>query len=60
MSLYDSSKGVWEEEQLVTSRDDMFRAEDKEFLQAVAEGGPIHCSVEEARKSVEIIAAAQS
>jgi len=60
VSLYDSSKGVWEEEQLVTSRDDMFRAEDKEFLQAVAEGGPIHCSVEEARKSVEIIAAAQS
>jgi predicted dehydrogenase len=59
VSLYDSSKGVWEEEHLVTSRDDMFRAEDKEFLQAVAEGGPIHCSVEEARKSVEIIAAAQ-
>jgi predicted dehydrogenase len=60
VSVYESPKGVWEEETLVTSRDDMFRVEDKEFLQAVAEGGPIHCSVEEARKSLEVILAAQS
>jgi len=60
LSVYEASKGRWEDELLATERDDMFRAEDREFLQAVAEGGPITCSVEEARKSVEVILAAQS
>ena len=60
VSLYDVSRGVWEHEELATDRDDMFRAEDAEFLRAVAEDLPISCSVTEARKSVEVIVAARA
>ena len=35
----------------------MFRAEDREFLQAVADDLPIRCTVAEARKSVEVVLA---
>jgi predicted dehydrogenase len=59
LSLFDAAKGDWEREELVTERDDMFRAEDKEFLQAVAEDRPIRCTLEEARKSVEVIQSTQ-
>jgi hypothetical protein len=37
----------------------MFRAEDREFLQAVAEGRPITCTIAEGRKSVEVVVAAR-
>jgi hypothetical protein len=47
------------QEELVTDRDDMFRAEDREFLEAVAEDKPIACTIAEARKSVEVVAAAR-
>jgi hypothetical protein len=43
-----------------TQRDDMFRAEDREFLQCVAEDKPINCTISEGRKSVEVIEIAQS
>jgi hypothetical protein len=33
----------------------MFRAEDREFLEAVAEDKPIRCTVAEGRKSVEAV-----
>jgi hypothetical protein len=33
----------------------MFRAEDREFLQAVAENKPVSCTIAEARKSVEVV-----
>jgi predicted dehydrogenase len=58
VSVYDSCKGAWEHEELATDRDDMFRAEDREFLEAVAEDGPIQCTIAEARKANEAIAAA--
>jgi predicted dehydrogenase len=60
VSLYEAASKAWLHEDLTTDRDDMFRAEDQEFLQCVAEGRPIRCTVAEARKSVEIVAAAQS
>jgi hypothetical protein len=50
----------WEVEELITDRDDMFRAEDREFLEAVAEDRPIRCTIAEGRKSVEVVLAAQS
>jgi predicted dehydrogenase len=57
--VYEAARGTWEQEELDTDRDDMFRAEDREFLQAVAEDKPIACTVEEARRSVEVVLAAQ-
>ena len=58
VSIYEAAKGEWEREELVTDRDDMFRAEDREFLQAVAEDGPIMCTIAEGFKSVRVVAAA--
>ena len=60
VSVYDASRRIWEHEELDTERDDMFRAEDREFLQAVAEDKPIRCTIAEGRKSVEVIEIAQS
>jgi|WetSurMetagenome_2_1015567.scaffolds.fasta_scaffold12509_2 predicted dehydrogenase len=55
VSIYEAAKAAWEHEDLVTDRDDMFRAEDREFLQAVADDLPIRCTIAEARKSVEVV-----
>jgi predicted dehydrogenase len=59
VSVYEADKNHWEAEDMATDRDDMFRAEDQEFLQAVAEDLPIRCTLAEARKSVEVELAAQ-
>ncbi len=55
VSTYEAGRGRWEEEELITDRDDMFRAEDREFLQCVVEGKPVPCDVTEGRKSVEVV-----
>ncbi len=55
VSIYD---GAWTHEDLSTDRDDMFRAEDREFLEAVSGGRALSCTLDEARKSVDIVAAA--
>jgi len=59
ISLYEAARGSWNVEELTTDRDDMFRAEDREFLEAVAYDKPIRCSVAEGRKSVAAVCAAQ-
>jgi predicted dehydrogenase len=59
VSIYEAARGEWEAEDRDTDRDDMFRAEDREFLEAVAEDKPIRCTIAEGRKSVEAILAAQ-
>jgi predicted dehydrogenase len=59
ISVYEAARQTWEHEELITDRDDMFRAEDREFLQAVAEDKPIICTIAEARKSVEVVVAAR-
>jgi len=59
-SVFEASRGSWETETLLTDRDDMFRAEDREFLAAVAGGGKVSCPLAEARKSVEVVLAAMS
>ncbi len=58
VSVYEAERGVWEHEELATQRDDMFRAEDSEFLQAVADDRPIVCTIAEGLKSVEVVAQA--
>jgi predicted dehydrogenase len=55
ISLYEPTRGDWEVEQLATDRDDMFRAEDREFLEAVAEDKPIQCTIAEASKSLQAV-----
>jgi predicted dehydrogenase len=59
VSLYNAEIDMWKVEELTTDRDDMFRAEDREFLEAVAEDKPIRCTVAEGRKSVEAVFDAQ-
>jgi predicted dehydrogenase len=55
VSTYEAGQGRWEQEELITDRDDMFRAEDREFLRCVAEGRPVPCDIAEGRKSVEVV-----
>lgn len=59
ISLYDADRGEWKVEELTTDRDDMFRAEDREFLEAVAGDKPIRCTVAEGRKSMAAVFTAQ-
>lgn len=56
---FSAAQGEWQIEEMSTDRDDMFIAEDREFLQSVAEGKPIACTIAEARKSLEVVVAAQ-
>ncbi len=59
VSVYEAARGQWERKELTTDRDDMFRAEDREFLEAVADDKPIRCTIAEGRKSLEVVLAAQ-
>jgi predicted dehydrogenase len=59
VSLFDGDIGEWRAEELTTDRDDMFRAEDREFLEAVVGDTPIRCTVAEGRKSLEAVFAAR-
>src|SRR5690606_32917916 len=59
LSVYEARTRSWQTEEMATDRDDMFRAEDREFLEAVAEDRPVRCGIEEARESVAVVAAAQ-
>ena len=59
VSVYEAATDEWEHTELTTDRDDMFRAEDKEFLRAVAEDLPIVNDIREGAKSVEVVACAR-
>jgi len=56
VSVYETERRTWTHEELPTQRDAMFRAEDREFLEAVAADKPIVCTIAEGLKSVEIVA----
>ena len=58
-SLHEASRREWQTEELDTDRDDMFRAEDSEFLRACAGEGEVSVPVSEGRKAVEVMLAAQ-
>ena len=55
VSVYEGARATWETEELTTDRDDMFRAEDREFLQIIAQDLPVQCTIEEGIKSVEVV-----
>jgi predicted dehydrogenase len=59
VSTYEAKNGAWQVEELPTDRDDMFRAEDREFLEAVAGDKPIRCTIAEGRKSVAAVCLAR-
>lgn len=59
LSLYEAKRGEWHIEELNTDRDDMFRAEDKTFLDAVINRSSVPVDISEGRKAIEIILAAQ-
>lgn len=58
--LHNAAEGKWTAERLTTERDFMFRAEDAEFLEAVALDRPIRLDLAEACKSMRIVVEAQS
>lgn len=60
LSIYDVKNGSWRREEIPTERDDMFRAEDREFLECVAGDRAVRFGIPEARKSVEVVAMAQN
>lgn len=60
VSTFHAARGEWHIEEIATARDDMFVAENREFLQAVAEDKPIACTIAEARKSLEVVVTAQN
>ena len=45
----------WQKATLDMQRDDMFVAEDRAFLEAVASDGPVPCDIADAKRSVEVI-----
>ena len=55
LCLYDPEEEQWRQETIPTERDRMFRAEDQEFLEAIANGWPIRCTIEEGLKSLQVI-----
>ena len=59
VSIYAAKENKWQTTKMVTDRDDMFAAEDREFLEAVALDRHISCDIHEAAKSVRVIAQAQ-
>ncbi|MFC1677041.1 Gfo/Idh/MocA family protein [Planctomycetota bacterium] len=59
VSTYESQENSWQHEKIKTQRNDMFKAENTEFLRAVAEDLPIKCTIEQARKSLDVILAAK-
>lgn len=60
ISLAETARGEWTHREMAMDRDDMFGAEDKECLQAVAEDKPIAYSIEEALKSVQVVVTRQN
>ncbi len=59
VSIYEAARNDWQVEILKTDRDDMFRAENKDFLQAVVSRSAVPVDIAEGRKAVDVILSAQ-
>ncbi len=55
LAHYTEEAGEWITQEFATQRNDMFRNEDANFLQAILEDKSISCSIAEALKSIEVI-----
>lgn len=59
ISVYNQENQAWKVLHGATHRDDMFREEDHEFLEAIVSEREINCTIEEACLSLRVIEAAQ-
>jgi len=55
ISVFSKRSNKWMDFHGNTTRNDMFIAEDKEFLQAIVEDKPIICNIKEACKSLKVV-----
>ena len=60
LSVFDADANKWEKNTFDCARDDMFIAEDQEFLEAIIYDKPILCDIKEACKSMVVIESAQT
>jgi len=55
LSVWATDTKQWENNTFPTKRNDMFRDEDTEFLNAIIGNGQIVCTIDEALKSLSVI-----
>jgi len=55
LSCYNTDTRVWKQKTFATRRNDMFLAEDGEFLDAILGKCSIRCTVQEALRSLNVI-----
>jgi len=59
VSIYEASKRQWTHKQIKTDRDDMFRAENRVFLQACVERSSVPVDIDTGAMAVKVMLAAQ-
>lgn len=59
VSLYEAGTEEWDRQEIMTDRDDMFRDEDRAFLQAVETRGDVPVDIAAGRLAVQVMLAAQ-
>ena len=57
LSVYSRKDRQWRRETFPTARNDMFRDEDRDFLNAVCGDAPVECTIAEAVKSLKAVSA---
>ena len=55
LSVYKKSVGAWDIQKFKTERNDMFRDENREFLELALQNKPMKCDIDEASKSLVAI-----
>jgi predicted dehydrogenase len=55
ISIFEKGKNCWQSSEYVSSRNDMFIAEDSEFLNAIIEDTPVSIDLEEASKVIKVL-----
>jgi len=59
LSIYEAASKAWHHEEMETDRDDMFRAEDSDFLRAVESRSGVPVDIAAGKLVVEVMCAAQ-
>jgi len=55
VSVYEAATERWDRQTIATERNDMFAAEDRAFLQAVAGDGRVECDIHEGARSIAVV-----
>lgn len=59
VSIYEANKRQWTHKEIKTDRDDMFRTEDRIFLEACVSRAPVPVDIEAGARAVKVMLAAQ-